>query len=83
MRKKLMLLAALTCAAGGAALLIPTPADSQSYPFLPCSEWVGQYCMDNQIEKCMNEDGGVELLECRYGFFVVGSKNGGSLPGNP
>jgi hypothetical protein len=70
MRKRLMLLSALTCVAGGAALPGPATANGQSYPYPPCSEWVGQFCTPRTyFKKCMTDEGYVEVLHCVNGSY--------------
>lgn len=63
MRRKLLVLSALTCIAGGAMLV--APASSQStYP--SCESLMWQPCPPDSRVLCTNEDGDTEVLFCRY-----------------
>jgi hypothetical protein len=68
MRKKLMLLAALTCLAGGSALLSPGAAASQST--LPsCESMLHKACTTQYLE-CTRRDGSTDWLVCWQGGYA-------------
>jgi hypothetical protein len=68
MRRKLMLLSALTCVVGGSALLAPTPATSQST--LPsCESMLHQPCTTQYLE-CTRRLGGTDWLVCWQGGYA-------------
>jgi hypothetical protein len=68
MRRKLLVLSALTCIAGGSALLAPTPAASQSQDD-SCEELRGQVCSGYQFIPCTRENGQQDWLQC-VGWWV-------------
>lgn len=64
MRKKLLMLSALTCIAGGSALL--SPANGQgSYP--SCESIVGDRCSGGGDIVCQQSSGDMESLRCFNG----------------
>ncbi|MET0399271.1 MAG: hypothetical protein ABW277_20950 [Longimicrobiaceae bacterium] len=63
MRRKLLLLSALTCIAGGSALLTPAPAASQAdYPI--CEYVYGLNCSGWGFMECTHQSGGQDWLQC-------------------
>ncbi|HEX8272141.1 MAG TPA: hypothetical protein VF615_05785 [Longimicrobiaceae bacterium] len=68
MRKKLLLLSALTCMAGAPALLAPASAQS-AIP--PCEDLVGTACTGGFTE-CRAYWGGPETLYCYEGTWYTG-----------
>jgi hypothetical protein len=67
MRKKLMLLATLTCALGGAALTAPTPAEA-AYP--SCEYNYGKRCSGGGMLCTHDDDGTQDTLVCWGGTYV-------------
>ncbi len=64
MRKKLMLLSALTCIAGGSGLLTATPAASQSETVI-CEEAYGLNCSGwGGLMECTRQSGRPDWLQC-------------------
>lgn len=68
MRRKLMLLSAVTCFVGGSALLAPASAQSKAPP---CEDLVGTACAGGFTE-CTADWGGPETLYCYEGTWYYG-----------
>ncbi len=62
MRRKLLLLSALTCITGGTALLAPTAATSQSRAVI-CEDYLGTRCT-TFYKPCTRESGVSDVLVC-------------------
>jgi hypothetical protein len=70
MRRKLLLLSALTCITGGTALLTPTAATSQSRAVI-CEDYLGKGCT-TIYKPCTRASGVPDYLICdiNFGFYV-------------
>lgn len=72
MRKKLMLLSALTCLSGGWALLGPAEAQGRRYP--SCEALVNTSCVgaNPAYQRCTRESGATDILYCHLdsGYWV-------------
>lgn len=67
MNRTLLVLSAVTCIAGGSALLAPATAQSR----LPLCESVrGTSCRSDSLLACTSEEGNVEAMACRNGVWV-------------
>jgi hypothetical protein len=74
MRKKLLMLSALTCLAGGSALLTSTPVSSQDR--LPNCDFLGSgRCPELAVDHC-TRGGQVYRMECVQGSWVVSDQPG-------
>lgn len=70
MRNKLMLLGALTCAAGGSVLLAPSTGEARSW--LPCSMVVGSGCYEGSQGYCtVDGTSTVEEMQCFQGQWIL------------
>lgn len=65
MRKKLLMLSALTCVAGGSVFLDPAESQDPTLPF--CHNAVGSVCPnEGLVDRCYHSNG------CQYGIICRG-----------
>jgi len=68
MRKKLLVLSALTCIAGGSALLVPASAQNR---YVLCETVSNSRCTEHAGDYCSGPGGQVFTMLCHHGYWYI------------